>query len=102
MLKSICQNSTYICYKKNKNSACVLCHVQLFVTLDCSPSGSSVHRICQARMLEWVAYPPPGDRPSPGIEPMSPAPTGGFFTTEPPGSSAATRTGILLPRIGLN
>ena len=24
---------------------------------DCSPSGSSVHRILQARILEWVAIP---------------------------------------------
>ena len=26
-----------------------------------------------------------GDLPDPGIEPMSPALAGGFFTTEPPG-----------------
>jgi len=25
--------------------------------MDCSPSGSSVHRILQARILEWVAMP---------------------------------------------
>ena len=32
------------------------CHVQLFCDLmDCSPPGSSVHRILQARILEWVA-----------------------------------------------
>ena len=30
-------------------------------------------------------FPPPGDLPDPGIEPMSPALAGGFFTTEPPG-----------------
>ena len=30
--------------------------VQLFVTpVDCSPPGSSVHGILQARILEWVA-----------------------------------------------
>ena len=33
--------------------------------------GSSVHGILQARVLEWVALPPPGDLPNPGIEPMS-------------------------------
>ena len=27
----------------------------------------------------------PGDLPDPEVEPMSPALTGGFFTTEPPG-----------------
>ena len=32
--------------------------------MDCSPPGSSVHGILQARILEWVAMPPPGDLPS--------------------------------------
>ena len=52
--------------------------------MDCSPPGSSVQGILQARILEWVAFPPPGDLPDPGIEPaslMSPAQAGGFFTT---------------------
>ena len=46
--------------------------------------GSSLHGILQARILEWVAIPPPGDLPDPGIEPislMSPALAGSFFTT---------------------
>ena len=35
---------------------CALTRVQLFVTpMDCFPSGSSVHGIFQARILEWVA-----------------------------------------------
>ena len=36
------------------------------------PPGSSVHRILQARTLEWVAmlsWDAPGDLPDPGIEP---------------------------------
>ena len=36
---------------------------------DCSPPGSSVHGTLQARMLEWVAMPFPGDLPDPGIKP---------------------------------
>ena len=40
--------------------------------MDCSPSGSSVHGILLARILEWVAI-SPGDLPDPGIEPRSPA-----------------------------
>ena len=36
-------------------------HAQLCLTLcdstDCSPPGSSVHGILQARILEWVAIP---------------------------------------------
>ena len=34
---------------------CVLSHVRLCDPTDCSPSGSSVHRIFQARILAWVA-----------------------------------------------
>ena len=40
---------------------------------DCSPPGSSVHGILQARILEWVAIPISKDIPYPGIEPRSPA-----------------------------
>ena len=46
--------------------------------------------ILQARILEWVAIPPPGDLPDPGIEPASLrslALAGRFFTT----STTATR-----------
>ena len=58
--------------------------------VDGSPPGSSVPGILQARILEWVAVPFPGDLPDPGIEPtspMSPALAGRFFTTELPGKS---------------
>ena len=53
--------------------------------MDCSPPGSSVHGISQARILEWVAISSPGALPSPWIEPRSPALAGEFFTTEPQG-----------------
>ena len=51
---------------------------------DYSPPGSSIHGILQARILEWVAVPSPGDLPNPGIEPTSLTPSalaGRFFTT---------------------
>ena len=35
--------------------------------MDCSPPGSSVHGICQARVLEWVAIAFSGD---PGNDPF--------------------------------
>ena len=40
-----------------------------------------------SRQEYWSVLPlsSPGDLPKPGIEPMSPALAGGFFTTEPPG-----------------
>ena len=34
----------------------------------CSPPGSSVHGVLQARTLEWVAMPFSRDLPNPGIE----------------------------------
>ena len=52
--------------------------------MDCSLPGSSVHGISQARILEWVTISGPGNPPDPGIEPVSPALSGGFFTPLPP------------------
>ena len=57
--------------------------------MDCSLPGSSVHGIFQARkigfsnfpLLEWLPLPTPGALADPGIEPVSPASVGGFFTT---------------------
>ena len=40
--------------------------------MDCSLPGSSDGEILQASVLEWVAFPSPGDLPDPGIEPGSP------------------------------
>ena len=39
----------------------------------CNPIDYTVHGILQARILEWVAFPSPGDLPNPGIEPRSPS-----------------------------
>ena len=64
-------------HAKSLQSCLTLCD-----PMDCNPLGSSVQEILQARTLEWVAMPPPGDLPSPGIEPTSltsPALPGGFF-----------------------
>ena len=57
--------------------------------MNCSPPGSSVHEILQARILKQVAIFSLGDLPDPGIKPtslMSPALTGELFLpAEPPG-----------------
>ena len=54
--------------------------------MDYRSPGSTVLGIFQSQILEWVAISSsPGDLPDPGIEPTSPALTGRFFTTEPPG-----------------
>ena len=52
--------------------------------MDCSPPASSVHGILQARILEWLPFPPSVDLPDSGIEPpplMSPELAGRFLTT---------------------
>ena len=53
--------------------------------MDFSPPGSSVHGISRQEYWSGLPFPSPGDLPDPGIEPVSPALAGGFFTTEPPG-----------------
>ena len=50
---------------------------------DCSPPGSLVHGILQARLLQWVAISSSRGSSQPGNEPVSlvsPVLAGGFFT----------------------
>ena len=46
-----------LCYPESmlRLSAHVLSHIWLWSPMDCSPPGSSVHGVSQARILEWVA-----------------------------------------------
>ena len=67
--------------------ACMLCRSVVSSSLcpmDCSPPGSSVHRIFQARILEWVSISfsrgSSWPRDWTGVSCL----TGRFFTTEPP------------------
>ena len=43
----------------------------------------TVRGILQARILEWVPFPSPGDLPNPGIEPRSPSLQVGSLPAEP-------------------
>ena len=68
--------------------------------MDCSPPGSSVHRILQAGTLEWVAMPSyrgtfqPRDR----IHVFcSYCIAGGFFTAKPPGKSMCVCVLLFFP-----
>ena len=47
--------------------------------------------ILQARILEWVAFPSPGDPSNPGIEPRSPALQADSLQSEPPGKPAGEK-----------
>ena len=51
----------------------------------CNLPGSSVCGILQARILDWVAIPSPGDLPNPQIKPGSPALQADSLLSEPPG-----------------
>ena len=54
--------------------------------MDCSPLGSSVYGILQARILEWVAIPFSTDLPDPGNKLWSP----GLQADSSPGDSSPT------------
>ena len=53
--------------------------------MDCGLPGSLVHGIFQARVLEWLPFPSPGDLPDAGIEPRSPTLQADALPSEPPG-----------------
>ena len=54
------------------------------------PMDYTVHGILQARVLEWVAFPSPGDLPNPGIKPRSTALRANSLPAEPQGKPSLT------------
>ena len=80
----------FLCWtSKNSRHAVRAQLLQSFPTLgncmDCSLPGSSIHGICQARMLEWVAMSCSRQSSWPRDQTHVSCITGRFFTTEPPG-----------------
>ena len=67
--------------------------------VDCSPPGSSVHGISRQEYLRGLPFPPPGDLPNPGTEPVSPSLAGGFFASEPRGSPGWGREAAKHPAV---
>jgi len=87
--QSFCPNQYILCICIR---GCVCLVIQSRPTLcdsmDCSPPSSSVHRIFQARTMEWLPLLPLGDLSDWRIEPVSLVSlvlAGGFFTIGPPG-----------------
>ena len=66
----------------------------------CSPSGPSVHRILQTRILEWVAIPFSRVFSSPRDQTCVSSTAGRFFTPEPQGSPWSRR--VYSPKVWLN
>ena len=82
-----------ICLKKKKKRPYVvvvawsLSHVQLYDSIDDSPLGSMSMGFPRQEYWSGLPFPSPEDHPNPQTEPRSPALAGGFFITEPPGTS---------------
>ena len=67
--------------------------------MECSPPGSSVHEITQARILEWVAISFSGGSSWPRNRTHVPCTTGGFFTAEPLGKPQLRSCFSFCPRL---
>ena len=84
ILSEVSQRKTniiwYHLHVKSKK-LCVLSHVRLFPTPTKAPRSMGFSR---QEYWSGLPFPPPGDLPDPGIEPVSPALAGSFFTIEPP------------------
>ena len=61
----------------------------------CDPMDYTIHGILQARILEWVTFPSPGDLPKPGIKPRSHALQADSSPAEPHGKPKDTGVGGL-------
>ena len=76
----------------------VVMHDQSSPTLcnprDCSPPGSSVHGIFQARILEWVTISYSRGSAQPRDQTQVSCVAGGFFTIKPPGKPM--RAGVVV------
>ena len=68
-------------------SCLVLCNSE-----DCSPPGSSVQGILQARILKWIPLSSPWDLPNPGVKPRSPALKAVYLLSKPPGKPSLSYT----------
>ena len=106
-------NRKFVFYICDSNSSSVVAQScpTLCNLMDCSPPGSSVHGILQARTLQWVAIPFSRGSSWPRIESGSPALQADSLPSEPPGkplnatnpclSFHVLASGILVPQQGI-
>ena len=82
-LKVTLENPSWLCCTFYFELMCALSH-SVCLTL-CDLQASLSMGILQTRILERVAFPPPGDLSNPGIKPRSPALQVDSLLSEPPG-----------------
>ena len=70
--KECSNNCTIALISRNSKVLVTQCCPTLCYPMDCSLRGSSVHGTLQARILEWLPFPSPGDPSNPGAEFRSP------------------------------
>ena len=61
----------------------------------CNATDYTVHGILQARILEWVVFPSPGDLPNPETESRSPTLQADSLLAEPQGTPTALTSATL-------
>ena len=79
----------------------LLSGIQLYDSMDCSPPGSSVHGMLQARILEWVAMPSSRGSSQSGDQislSSFPELAGRFFTTSATCEALSDQYGTLIWR----
>ena len=84
-MKRMAGNSVNFETKEWKESEVAQLCPTLCDPMDCSLSGSSIHGIFKARILEWVAISFSRGSSRPRIEPGSPALQADALPSEPPG-----------------
>ena len=67
-----------------------LSHLTFCDPMDCSPPGSCIHGTLQARILEWLSCPPPGNLPNQGIKSRCPTLQADSSPSGPPGKPKNT------------
>ena len=87
---AVCAGLSYLVYRVTKSQTLLsdftFTCVRLFVTLWTVACQAPLSMgILQARILEWVTHPSPGDLPNPGIKPRSLTLQADSLPIEPPG-----------------
>ena len=81
----MCQKIVSPIFDNLKPCCCLVGKLCPTLFVNCSLPSASVHGIPRQEYWSGLPFPSPGDLPDPEMEHVSPALTGGFFTTEPLG-----------------